>query len=59
MKKVLIAIVGLTIFSLTALFAQPGDPGGDPDIPITGGLGYLLAAGIGYGMYALKKRKKG
>ncbi len=26
------------------LFAQPGDPGGDPDVPITG-IEILLAAG--------------
>ncbi len=28
-----------------------GEPGGDPDlIPIDGGLGFLLAAGVGYGV---------
>ena len=31
------------LFSL----AQP-DPGGDPDVPIDGGLSILIAAGIGY-----------
>ena len=58
MNKFLIATAFFLLFGLSAVHAQPGDPSIDPDIPITGGLGYLLAAGIGYGMYALKKRKK-
>lgn len=33
------------------------DPGGDPDVPIDGGLSLLLAAGAGYGVKALRKRK--
>jgi hypothetical protein len=38
-----------------------GDPGGDPDlIPIDGGLGFLLAAGVGYGVKKARdfRRKK-
>jgi hypothetical protein len=31
------------------LAQDPGDPAGDPDIPIDGGVGILVAAGIGYG----------
>jgi hypothetical protein len=41
--------------------AQPGDPGGDPDIPIDGGVSILLAAGALFGMkkiYDVTKRKK-
>ena len=37
----------------------PGDPGGDPDVPIDGGLSLLLAAGVGYvAKKGYDKRKK-
>lgn len=42
------------------LCAQPGDPGGDPDVPIDGGIGFLLAAGALYGakrIYDVRKNK--
>ena len=38
-----------------------GDPGGDPEVPIDGGLSLLLAAGAGYVVkkgYDRKKRKE-
>lgn len=40
----------LTILPVVLLFAQPGDPDGDPDpaVPFDGGLTLLVAAGIGY-----------
>lgn len=35
------------------------DPGGDPgDIPVDGGLGFLLAAGLGYGANRLRKHRQ-
>ena len=37
-------------------FAQT-DPGSDPDVPIDGGLSVLLAAGVGYGIKELRKKK--
>ncbi|MEO6328978.1 MAG: hypothetical protein ABIO55_08600 [Ginsengibacter sp.] len=39
--------------------AQP-DPATDPDAPIDGGVGILIAAGIGYGLKKMRdeKRKK-
>lgn len=43
------------------LLAQPGGPGGDPDaeIPIDGGIGLLIAAGVAYGAKkAYDKREK-
>jgi len=44
------------------LFAQstgnPGDPGGDPDAPIDGGIVVLLAAGVLYGIHKLRVEKK-
>ena len=59
------------LFLAVDIFAQgPGDeggggpggePGGDPDlIPVDGGLGFLLAAGVGYGVKKAReyKRKK-
>lgn len=39
------------------LHAQP-DPGGDPDAPIDGGLGVLLAAGVGYGVKKMRDFRK-
>jgi hypothetical protein len=42
------------------LLAQPGGPGGDPDVavPIDGGVSLLVAAGIAYGAKkAYDKRK--
>lgn len=39
--------------------AQPGDPGGDPDVPIDGGLSILAAAGVSYiAKKGYDKRKK-
>ena len=41
-----------------AVHAQPS-PGGDPDVPIDGGLSILLAAGVGYvAKKGYEKRKK-
>jgi hypothetical protein len=45
------------VFASTVLFAQPGDPGGDPDVPITG-LEYLIGGGALYGVRTLLKRMK-
>ncbi len=36
-----------------------GEPGGDPDlIPVDGGLGFLLAAGVGYGVKKAREYKR-
>jgi len=48
-------VVPGVLFALLALLptlcmAQLGDPAVDPDAPIDGGVGVLLAAGIGYGI---------
>lgn len=47
----------------SSVSAQPGDPGGggDPDVPIDGGIGLLIAAGALFGskkIYDSRKRKK-
>ena len=43
------------------IFAQPGDPGGDPDVPITG-IEFLLGGGLILGlrkiMLRIKSRKE-
>lgn len=49
---ILLSLLVIIICLPTLLYAQP-DPNGDPDAPIDGGLGILIAAGIGYG---IKKR---
>ena len=53
----------MCLFISVDIFAQGpgGDPGGDPDlIPVDGGLGFLLAAGVGYGVKKAReyRRKK-
>jgi hypothetical protein len=51
LQKVLpIIMVMLMMVMPGLLHAQSGvpDPGGDPDVPIDGGLSLLLAAGVGY-----------
>ena len=46
-KKFAFLIISLCLFSLVAC-AQPGDPGGDPDVPL-GGIELLIAAGALFG----------
>lgn len=38
--------------------AQLGDPAVDPDAPIDGGVGVLIAAGVGYGIKKYKDSTK-
>lgn len=61
--KLLIGILTLVMaFSSNIAFAdEPVTPGGDPDVPIDGGLSILLAAGVAYGAkkgYDQQKKKK-
>lgn len=39
-------------------YCQIGDPAGDPDAPIDGGVSILVAAGIGYGIKKARDRKR-
>jgi hypothetical protein len=57
MKKFFI-IVFIMLYNLSLISAQPIDPP-DPDVPITGGILYLILAGLGYGAYHIKKKIKG
>ena len=57
----IITVMIMAIFCFAMpLLAQPGGPGGDPDVavPIDGGVSLLVAAGIAYGAKkAYDKRK--
>ena len=47
------------LFFYTFAMAQPGNPGGDPDtIPIGGGIGFLVVAGIVLGVKKIYDRNK-
>ncbi len=59
-QKTLVAILMISILYFMPLLvsAQP-DPGGDPDVPIDGGLSLLVAAGVSYvAKKGYDKRKK-
>jgi len=58
--KLVIASICFIVLSITSYAQGPGgDPGGDPDlIPIDGGLGFLLAAGVGYGVKKARDFRK-
>jgi hypothetical protein len=49
-------------FALLPQFARaignPEDPGDDPDAPIDGGVGLLVAAGVVYGIKRIKDERK-
>lgn len=53
MKKQLILTIVLAI-GIQLSFAQPGDPGGDPDVPISG-IEYLLGLGALFGFRKIMK----
>jgi hypothetical protein len=55
MKKT--AILFGIIFFAARLMAQPGDPGGDPDVPISG-IELLIGAGGIYGLRKMMQKNK-
>jgi hypothetical protein len=62
MNKYLTILVFLILFVLTPLFvqtaiAQPNPPVNPSPIPIDGGLGLLLAAGVSYAAKKLYKQR--
>jgi len=65
--KLRISTTQLVTFALLFAFfllpaithAQPGFGDDVDDVPLDGGLSLLVAAGVGYGVKKLKKRKEG
>lgn len=55
-----VSIVLILLFIVVPflIFAQVGDPGDDPDVPIDGGLSILIAAGVGYGVKKIRDERK-
>ncbi len=60
-KYILLLTLFFVVFCLvpSLVHAQP-DPGSDPDavVPIDGGLSFLAAAGVAYGVKKIKDRRK-
>ncbi len=55
--KVLVICVSLILFVVFSTFAQPGNPAGDPDVPITG-IEMLIALGGFLGVKKFLSKKK-
>lgn len=53
-NQIIIIIILLLLPAVT--FAQGNGGGGDPDVPLDGGLSILLAAGAAYGAKKIWKR---
>lgn len=54
----LIGLFALTFVMQVLSQPPPPDPGGNNGSPLEGGLIYLLACGIGYGLNKIKSMKK-
>jgi hypothetical protein len=55
----ILSIALLLTLVAASVWAQPGNPGQNPFIPVTGGILYLLLAGLGYGFYEIRKKIRG
>jgi hypothetical protein len=55
--KVFFAIVAVSVGSFKFASAQPGDPSGDPDVPITG-IEVLIGLGGALGLKKMMSKKK-
>jgi len=59
-----VILLGLLILSFCILphlakaIGNPDDPEGDPDAPIDGGVGVLVAAGVAYGFKKVRDERK-
>jgi len=53
----LMAMIAIVILS-TPMLSIAQDPGDDPDAPLDGGTGILIAAGVGYGIKKMKEARK-
>ncbi len=54
--RILILLIFLSVIA-TAQSNGPGLPGDDPDVPIDGGIGFLIAAGIVFGVKKIRETK--
>ena len=54
LRGIIVTLV-LLMFFYAFVLAQPGDPGGDPDVPL-GGLEYLIGLGALYGARQIMKK---
>ncbi len=48
----------IIVGSATAQYGDPGLPGGDPDVPLDGGVTLLLIAGACYGIKKIRETKQ-
>ncbi|MFZ3274694.1 MAG: hypothetical protein WA143_10540 [Lutibacter sp.] len=57
-SKILLSF-SFMLICVTAYAQTPPPPVGEPDpeLPIDGGLSLLLASGVAYGIYSLKRKK--
>lgn len=59
--KISSLLFGFILTALTSLAQDPGpgpDPGGDPDVPIDGGIALLAAGAATYGIKTLRNKKE-
>lgn len=54
----LIILVIMLAIPVLVLAQEPPDPGGDPDVPIDGGLSLLIAGGVAYGAKKVRDARK-
>jgi len=54
LRKTVLFIVLFSVSIPELAFAQPGDPGGDPDVVPISGLIYLILGGISLGFYKIR-----
>ncbi|MDB5258738.1 MAG: hypothetical protein JWM14_3433 [Chitinophagaceae bacterium] len=54
-----IVFIGTLVLALglTKVWSQPPPPDDPGDVPVDGGLSLLIAGGVGYGIYRIKKAK--
>ena len=59
MKRIVFIVTLVLGLGLTKVWSQPPPPDDPNDVPVDGGLSFLIAGGVGYGIYRLKKAKSG
>jgi hypothetical protein len=57
MKRIVFIFTLVVSLGLTKVWSQPPPPDDPGDVPIDGGLSFLIAGGVGYGIYRFKKAK--